>query len=426
MTLPFTQDLSDARPPAAFAALCAAAATAASAHLARPGRDAAPVLALAERRDDLPGLWALGDRIAGCCRTLIVLGTGGSSLGGQTLLALADRGFGPKAGRPTVRFFDNVDPDTLTLLADSIEPRETALLIVSKSGGTVETLAQALALLPRFASLSASDRAAQVFALTEMPDSPLGRLAAAQGLSVLPHEADLGGRYTALSSVALLPAAVGGLDIGALRAGAALVMQDLRNAGESAAPVAGAALSVAWMRAGASQQVLFPYCDRLGTFAFWYRQLWAESLGKQGLGQTPIRALGTVDQHSQLQLYLDGPRDKLFSLIRIETRGQGASLEPPVGGLDYLKGRTMGDLLDAEARATADTIAAAGLPLRRFLLPRLDETALGALLQHFLLETILAGDLLGISPFGQPAVEQGKILTRQYLAEMARVGTSGA
>ncbi len=418
MTLPYRHDLTAARPPAAFAELCGKAAAAARAHLAIPGRDAAPILALPERTSDVAALTALGDAIAGRCKTLIVLGTGGSSLGGQTLLALADRGFGPRAERPAVRFFDNVDPDTLDLLATSIEPRETALLIVSKSGGTVETLAQAIALLPRFAGLSAAERAARVFALTEVPDSPLGRLAAAQGLTVLPHEADLGGRYTALSSVALLPAAVGGLDIGAIRAGAAAVMRDLRVAGEAAPPVAGAALAVAWMRAGASQQVLFPYCDRLGTLGFWYRQLWAESLGKEGQGQTPIRALGTVDQHSQLQLYLDGPRDKLFSLIRVETRGQGASLEPPVAGLDYLKGRTMGDLLDAEARATADTIAARGLPLRQFVLPRLDEAALGALLQHFLLETILAGDLMGVSPFGQPAVEQGKLLTRKYLAEM--------
>jgi glucose-6-phosphate isomerase len=418
MTLPFRHDLSAARPPAAFAALRAKAAAAAARQLAAPGRDAAPILALAEARDDLAGLRRRAEAIAGMSRSLVVLGTGGSSLGGQTLCALADRGFGPKPGRPAVRFFDNVDPDTLDLLAARLVPEETTLLIVSKSGGTVETLAQALALLPRFAGLSAAERQARVLVLTEIPDSPLGRLAAAQGFTLLPHEADLGGRFTALASVALLPAAVAGLDIAGIRAGGAAAMADLRRQGANAAAVEGAALAVAWMQAGASQQVLFPYCDRLGTFGFWYRQLWAESLGKEGLGQTPIRALGTVDQHSQLQLYLDGPRDKLFSLLRLETRGLGASLEPPVAGLDYLKGRRMGDLLEAEARATADTLAARGLPLRQFVLPRLDETALGALLQHFMLETILAGDLLGVSPFGQPAVEQGKVLARQYLREM--------
>ena len=418
MTLPFRHDLSAARPPAAFDALRAKAAIAAAGHLAHPGRDARPILALPDRRDDLPGLRRLAEEIAGRSRTLLVLGTGGSSLGGQTLVALADRGFGPKPGRPTLRFCDNVDPDTLDLLAESLVPEETTLLIVSKSGGTLETLAQALALLPRFARLSAAERRARVLALTEVPDSPLGRLAAAQGLTLLPHEADLGGRFTALSSIALLPTAVAGLDIGQIRAGAALTLGDLREHGGGAAAVEGAALAVAWMRAGASQQVLFPYCDRLGSFGTWYRQLWAESLGKEGQGQTPIRALGTVDQHSQLQLYLDGPRDKLFSLIRLETRGQGAVLEPPVPGLEHLRGRTLGDLLDAEARATAASLAAKDLPVRQFLLPRLDETMLGALLQHFMLETILAGDLLGVSPFGQPAVEQGKVLTRQYLQEM--------
>lgn len=417
MTLPFDQDLSAALPPPAFAGLCAKAAVAARAHLGVPSREARPILALPERESDLRELRRFAEALAGRCRQMLVLGTGGSSLGGQTLVALADRGFGPLPGRPAVRFLDNVDPDTLELQARRLEPLETVLLIVSKSGGTVETLAQALALLPCFAALPLAERAARVFVMTEVPDSPLGRLAKSLGLAILPHEPDLGGRFTALSSVALLPAAVAGLDVAAVRQGAAAVLADLRQKGEQAAAIQGAALSVAWMQAGASQQVLFPYCDRLGVFGFWYRQLWAESLGKDGKGQTPIRALGTVDQHSQLQLYLDGPRDKLFSLIRVETRGQGAALENAVPGLEYLKGRTLGDLLDAEARATADTLVDRKLPLRQFLLPRLDEAALGALLQHFMLETILAGDLLGVLPFGQPAVEYGKTLTKRYLKD---------
>lgn len=400
------------------------AAAAARTLLTQPSRDAKPILALPKRKSDLEDLDKIAEGLRRNCKQVVVLGTGGSSLGGQTLVSLANRGFGPKPGTPLLHFMDNVDPDTLGLLAGQLDPMESALIIISKSGTTVETLSQALALLPGFLKLSVLERAARVIAITEVADSPLGRLAIRHGFTLLPHEPDLGGRFTALSSVGLLPALIAGLDGAAVRTGAAEVMQALVDAPETAAPVQGAAVSVALMERGASQQILMPYCDRLGTFGFWYRQLWAESLGKEGKGQTPIRALGTVDQHSQLQLYLDGPRDKAFTLLRGETRKKGAKLDVGlVGeGLEYLTGRTLGDLLDAEARATGDTIKARGLPLREFVLPTVDERALGALFQHFILETILAAGLMGISPFGQPAVEEGKVLARRYLQEMGQVG----
>lgn len=391
--------------------------------LTEPSRDAKPILALPKRRSDLEDLGRLAEGLRRNCRQVVVLGTGGSSLGGQTMASLANRGFGPKPGTPLLHFMDNVDPDTLDLLAQQLDPTESALIIISKSGTTVETLSQALALLPPFLKLSPAERAARVYAITEVPDSPLGSLAIRHGLTLLPHEPDLGGRFTVLSCVGLLPAMIAGLDGAAVRTGAATVMQALVDAPEKASPVEGAAVSVALMERGASQQILMPYCDRLGTFGFWYRQLWAESLGKEGKGQTPIRALGTVDQHSQLQLYLDGPRDKAFTLLRYETRNKGAKLDVGLvgDGLDYLTGRTLGDLLDAEARATGDTIKARGLPLREFVLPTVDEKTLGALFQHFMLETILAAELMGISPFGQPAVEEGKVLARRYLKEMGQV-----
>jgi glucose-6-phosphate isomerase len=165
--------------------------------------------------------------------------------------------------------------------------------------------------------------------------------------------------------------------------------------------------------------VLMSYCDRLADFGLWYRQLWAESLGKSGEGTTPIRAIGTVDQHSQAQLYLDGPTDKMYTLVLTDTVGKGPVLPDAAAefeGLSYLKNRTMGDLFAAAGRATAETLANNGRPTRLLHLPKVDETSMGALMMHFMLETVITAHLIGVDPYNQPAVEEGKALTREYLA----------
>ena len=192
--------------------------------------------------------------------------------------------------------------------------------------------------------------------------------------------------------------------------------------GSSAAdipPAAGAALSIGLnMHSGIGISVLMPYCDRMADLGLWFCQLWAESLGKNGGGSTPVRALGTVDQHSQLQLYLDGPADKMFTLILTETGGQGTPVPQSftdLDGLSYLKDRTMGDLFAAAGRATAETLANNGRPTRVFDVPVVDETSMGALMMHFMLETVIAADLIGVNAFDQPAVEEGKILAREFL-----------
>jgi glucose-6-phosphate isomerase len=173
---------------------------------------------------------------------------------------------------------------------------------------------------------------------------------------------------------------------------------------------------------GVSQSVMMAYSDRLGSFTRWYRQLWAESLGKDGTGTTPIDALGAVDQHSQLQLYLAGRNDKLFTVLRVtgESRGPAAPAsilsDPDIG---YLADTRMGDLLDAEARATAETLQRRARPVRTIELDRLDEMTLGGLFMHFMLETVIAAELMGVDPFTQPAVEEGKQLTRDYLSKQA-------
>jgi glucose-6-phosphate isomerase len=154
----------------------------------------------------------------------------------------------------------------------------------------------------------------------------------------------------------------------------------------------------------------------------WYCQLWAESLGKMGQGTLPVRAVGTVDQHSQLQLYLDGPRDKLFTVIQTPAASTGRLVRSALAGstdeLAYLDGRSMGDLLDVMQRATAETLIANGCPTRVITLDRVDEAGVGALMMHFFAETVITAGMLGIDPFDQPAVERGKVLARQHLSQI--------
>lgn len=389
-----------------------------------------PLLSLPGARDDLALLKPHAQRFAGF-EHVIVLGTGGSSLGGQTLVALKDQGFGPQSGRPKLWFMDNVDPSTFTELAARLPLARSGLIVISKSGTTAETLTQFLTLLPEFEAKVGKDKLAEhVIAITEPSDNALSRLAARIGCPILDHDPRVGGRFSVLSLVGLLPAMIAGLDVGAVREGAASVLDPVLQASDAGdlPPAVGAALSVGLAKErGIGTTVLMPYCDRLGYFGFWYRQLWAESLGKGGNGTTPVRAMGTVDQHSQLQLYLGGPADKMFTVLILDTAGKGTPIAPAsLGGdktLAYLENQSLGDLLLAEAEATAVTLVKNGRPTRIVRIAKLDERVMGALMMHYMLETMFAAHLLGVDAFDQPAVEEGKILTRQYLA--ARVSSTG-
>ena len=226
-----------------------------------------------------------------------------------------------------------------------------------------------------------------------------------------------------LSPVGLLPALFAGLDARALRAGAAEALRDALAADDprASAPALGAALHAALVDSrGIRIAVTMPWCDRLEPFAAWHGQLWAESLGKDGRGTTPVAALGPRDCHSQLQLWLDGPADKLFTLVTADSAGAGPHVPPAPAaadpGLAWLAGVRLGGLADAMARATGEALAAAGRPVRRIRLAALDERRLGALLMHFMLETVIAGRLFGVDPFDQPAVEDGKRRVRHLVA----------
>lgn len=382
-----------------------------------------PILRLPEARDDLTLIETHAQRLRSSFSELVVLGTGGSSLGGQALAALVDQGFGPPVGTPRLHFLDNIDPARFEALFRAVDLRRTGFLAISKSGSTPETIAQLLVCLAALrAAVGENEASGRVTVITEPGDNPMRQLAGRCGIVALDHDPRLGGRFSVLSLVGLLPARVAGVDVAAVREGAALVLKAMRAAPDPAtfAPAVGAALTVALQREHRlSTTVLMPYADRLAPFGLWFRQLWAESLGKGGQGITPIRALGTVDQHSQLQLYLDGPADKMFTLIVAaqEQRGPRISIDLATDDrLAYLARRTMGDLLAAEQRATYDTLSAAGRPVRVLALGAVDERSLGALLMHYMLEVIIAADLLGVNPYDQPAVEDGKRRARTYLS----------
>ena len=355
-------------------------------------------------------------------------GTGGSSLGGQTLAQLAGfavPGVGALRAPPQLHFIDNLDPDSFETLLARLPHATTRFVAISKSGGTAETLMQTIAALSAMKSEGLQTRIPDIFLGISEPAKAgkangLRDLLGKYRVPMLDHDTGVGGRYSALTNVGLLPAAMLGLDVAAVREGAGLALAPvLAKKPAAQVPAAiGAALSVA-LSESKSISVLMAYCDRLQRFTHWYVQLWAESLGKGGKGTTPVAALGPVDQHSQLQLFIGGPRDKLFTVITVDGAGQRtayrwrtrADLRVSRASPD----KTIGDLVAAEGRATAETLAKNGCPVRTIHISKLDEESLGELMMHFMLETIIAAHLLGIDAFDQPAVEEGKVLAKKYL-----------
>lgn len=389
-----------------------------------------PLLHMPRTTDDLAEIEEAAERLADGASDVVFLGTGGSSLGGQTIAQLRDYavpGVGRFAENPRVHFLDNLDPVTFEGILQRLPLETSRFVAISKSGGTGETLMQTIALLSAIDKAGLRGRAGELFLGLSEPRKPNGKnglrdLLEPEGVRFLGHHTGIGGRYSVLTNVGLLPAAVLGLDIAAIRQGAATAYDPLRHAASAAdAPAAlGAALNIAFALEEKGIAVLMAYADRLERFTRWWVQLWAESLGKDGKGSQPVAAIGPVDQHSQQQLYLAGPRDKLFTIITTGAAGQGPTIDSDLAkraGEPGFAGKRIGDLVAAQGRATADTLARNGRPTRRMHIDRLDERAMGELLMHFMLETILTGYAMGVDPFDQPAVEEGKILAKQYLAE---------
>jgi glucose-6-phosphate isomerase len=362
-----------------------------------------PPLSQVEQAEDIPFYQKAAERLANF-EDILILGTGGSSLGGKALYTLATQ------KKPCLHFLDNIDPHTFERLFHKINLSKTGILTISKSGSTVETLMQLMVCLQRLENPDPK----HFLIITEPNDNPLRKIAKAQGWECLDHPQNVGGRYSCFSLVGLIPAILAKLDPYTFRKGAKDVL-DYHLTADTPPAFEGAAMSVFLeQQHQKSLSVMMPYSDQLDCFALWYRQLWAESIGKDGKGTTPIRALGTVDQHSQLQLYLDGPKDKYFTLLTLPWKGQGDAINSSL--IPEFKSKTIGDLFAAEQKATFETLIRHHCPTRLITLDKLDEYHLGALMMHFMIETILTSYLLGVDAFDQPAVEEGKRLAREYLA----------
>jgi glucose-6-phosphate isomerase len=423
------QSIDRARPPR-FDQTLAGTAEALAWLRARHADGALPLLRLPERRDDIATILGYAALLRDGTTDVVFLGTGGSSLGGQTVAQLAGHGVagvGALREPPRLHFMDNLDPDSWQTVLQRLPLPTARFVAISKSGGTGETLMQTIAVLDALKRAGRNPHD-HLLGITEPAKAGkpngLRELLSAYSIRMMDHDPAVGGRYSVLTNVGLLPAAVCGLDIGAIRAGAADALAPvLADKPPAEVPAAvGAALAAA-LAPDKPLSVMMAYADRLERFTRWYVQLWAESLGKNGKGTTPLAALGPVDQHSQLQLFIAGPRDKLFTVITVQPQGRGprmvADLARLAGEPDFA-GKTIGDLVAAQGRATAETLSNNGCPVRTIALDRLDERHLGELLMHFMLETIIAARLIGVDPFDQPAVEEGKVLAKRYLKDGAR------
>lgn len=355
-------------------------------------------------------------------KTFVVLGTGGSSLGAQTLTDIKQN---PLA--PTIFYLNNVDPWSLQNLLSTLNLETTCFLAVSKSGSTSETVMQTLCIIKYLEARGMSIKN-HFEIITEDKRSPLDAIAETYMIDPLPHDKTIGGRFSVFSNVGMIPAGLAGLSLKDIINGAKSYITSFLAEPESHSSLQGAAAIYDGIKASKNISVFMPYADRLQKFSAWYEQLWAESLGKDGQGSTPLAALGTVDQHSKLQLFRDGPDDKLYTVIIPNSPPVSEKNTPidfvPNGyvytdpNLTYMEDKTLFDLLKAEANATVDSLKNAGRPVRTIHYDRLNETTLGALLSHFMLETIILADIMGVDAFDQPGVEESKRLTRDYMQQL--------
>ncbi|WP_459191216.1 glucose-6-phosphate isomerase [Halosimplex sp. J119] len=339
---------------------------------------------------------------------VLTVGIGGSALGAVTITEAL-------AGDSPVDHYalDNVDPAHVNRLLDELPLDETVVHVVSRSGTTAETLANFLVV--REAMDAAGVDWTEQTVVTTGESGPLRELAETEGLPALDVPEGVPGRFSALSTVGLVPAAIMGVDLEGLLAGGRAGADALAGSLYDCPAYAYGAVAYALDQRGASVNAMVPYAEGLESFAEWFAQLWAESLGKDGGGQTPARALGATDQHSQLQLYRAGPRDKLVTLVRPAARPDCPIPETDVADLEYLGGQDLGTLLDAEFEATEASLAAAERPSVRIELDAMDAESVGRLLFDMEAACVLAGELYGVETFTQPAVEWGKKAARGLL-----------
>jgi glucose-6-phosphate isomerase len=366
--------------------------------------------------------------VAGGFDTVCVVGIGGSALG-STAVDYALRGPHPvqkpfSKKDPRMIVLDNVDPSFVEAALGVMDPRRTVVVVTAKSGSTAETVATFLIVREWMTKKLGRQAARRIVAVTTEGRGDLDALAKEEGYREFAIPENVGGRFSVLSPVGMLPAALAGIDIRKIFRGAMAATHDSwqRNLKKNTALRAALVQYLMMTNRQKAIQVVFPYSNRLWGVAMWFRQLWAESLGKaknrEGetvhAGQTPVAALGATDQHSQVQLYIEGPNDKVFTFWapgRYAAQGKIPKKRTGLEAFDYLAGQTLEKLIETERRSTAAALVEAKRPNATFTLERIDEEHVGGFLQALEFETAFAGELLNINAFDQEGVELGKRFT---------------
>ena len=340
---------------------------------------------------------------------IIIFGTGGSNLGARALNNIILN------NNISLEFYDNIDPINFEKNFQNINFDTTGFLVISKSGTTPETLSQFSCIYQKSIELSkVKEFFSNTLIITEFKESPLYRIAKDNNCLLLEHHKDIGGRYSIFSNVGIVPAIISGLNINELFNGASEVIYNINKY----KPYDLGRYLTQKENLKFTNNVLMTYSDSLYFFGKWYLQLWAESIGKKNKGITAIHSVGTTDQHSQLQLYLDGPKDKYFTFITTDHSNKGMKINNEIfknTSINYFQDKTMGDLMQAEQLATIETFKLNNFSFREIYIPKIDEKNLGKLISFSIIETIASCIYLDVDPFDQPAVEQGKKLTKTYL-----------
>lgn len=349
----------------------------------------------------------------------VLLGIGGSSLGAEAVV----RALRPTMAKPRFHILDNSDPTWMHWLLQNLDPEQTLFYVVAKSGSTPETLSQFLVAREWMEKSPVGGSWKKHFVCCTDPEKgDLRALVRRWGLDCLDLPTPVGGRFTVLTPVGLFPAAFAGMPIEDFLSGAASVAAwEQKPWAEN--PCAQLAVSLAKNASKHPLTVLMPYSTQLSAFSRWFCQLWAESLGKEGKGLTPYPAVGATDQHSQMQLYMEGPRDKTMIFVHVKKMAESLPVPFPTELRDLpsfalLEGKSVGALIEAEFLATRDAVTNQGIPNCTVELDQLDAYSLGALFYFWEWATAMAGAILGVNPFDQPGVEAAKILTKKYLKDM--------